>query len=222
MWAAALGFVLVHGKVWVKKTARRSKLWGDAGAVLSSITLKVKKVSTCKSIGVYCPDECRAESVSVEVVVGGLFRPPSLLFCMPLHFECLMHQILICHSFILDSSFILWVMWLTEEMCRTTSQPVESCLGPRLHGVLNLTFPPLCILNSPAFDRDKLIYSAATWSVFLQQFMDAVERYCKPVAVISISCIIISFLTALISGCSALLCPFVSFSHFPWKRQTCF
>lgn len=131
-------------------------------------------------------------------------QPPSLLFCMPLQFECLMHQILICHSFILDSSFILRVMWLTGEMCSTSSLSVEICYLGLTRG-FEFDFPSALHLKfSCLWQRQTNLQCSNMKKCFSsQQFMDTVERYCMPVAVISLSCILISFLTVLISDCSA-------------------
>ena len=91
-------------------------------------------------------------------------------------------------------------------------------------GFLDLTLLQLCILNPLAFDRDKLIYSSATWKsvFFAQQFMDSVKRFCTPVAVVSLSSILISFLTVLMSDCSVSPCPLYPWATCFWKRRTCF
>lgn len=52
--------------------------------------------------------------------------------------------------------------------------------------------------------------------------MDTTESYCTAVAVISLSCILISFLAVLISDCSAFLCPLYPTATSFEKRQTCF
>lgn len=130
---------------------------------------------------------------------------PSLLFCMPLHSECLMHQILICHSFILDSSFILWVMWLTGEMCCTSAVSAEICyLWLKMGFWIWLSFA-----LHHKFWQTNLKCSN---NVF---FLPAVARYCMPVAVIPLSCILISVLTVNIWPFSLTL-PVVSISHFLW------
>lgn len=107
--------------------------------------------------------------------------------------------------FILDWSFIL------EQHEALLLCPLRFLIWG-LHRVFEFDFPVvLCILNSPSFDGDKLIYSATTWIFSSQQ--KCMERYCMPEARISLGCILISY-TRLFS----LVLLFVSFSHFLWKH----
>lgn len=52
--------------------------------------------------------------------------------------------------------------------------------------------------------------------------MDTTESYWMAVAVISLSCILISFLAVLISDCSAFLCPLYPTASSFEKGKTCF
>lgn len=137
---------------WVEKSeTQRGEIHFGEIVVLSSRDWKLRKfeISSLDEYVAFSEDVFGGCCWGVFTLIHG--QPPSLLFCMPLHSECLMHQILICHSFILDSSFILWVMWLTGEMCCTSAVSAEICyLG--LKWAFEFDFPSLCIINS-----DKLI-----------------------------------------------------------------
>lgn len=143
-----------------------------------------------------------------EIVVsvsGGFavwpFKLQSLLFLR----RCILNSLISDRS---SANLFLWTNYLfgvLNEMCSSSALSAGNCyFGLRrgwLPSVLHFECPPLWQRQSNLqFNDMKNCFS-------VQQFMDAVERYCTPVAGISLSSILISFPTVLISNCSASLCP---------------
>lgn len=148
---AAAGFVSLDGNVFSKKDAQERYVNYREIVVLPSVDGRLIKFQlTSQRMFTALINVAFSEDVFGGCCWGA--ATSSLLYAA----ECLMHQILICHSFIVGSSVILRVMWLTGEMRSTSALSAEICFSGLKWG-FGFHFPPRCIAKS-----DKLIYSVVT------------------------------------------------------------
>lgn len=146
------------------------------------------------------------ENGFLEVVIGVYWVWLGAAFCMPLHFASNINLPLFYFGLTVYSLYSIVVDWRNVQYFCSIRWDL---LFKTYMGGFIFDFPS--VLHVKFFRlwhrKTNLQCSNMKKCFSSSQFMDAVERYCMPAAVISLSYILISFLTVLISDCSALLCP---------------